>query len=222
MGLIAWSFADHCKKVIIWTTSFIADLLNEFSAQARRRLLGAEGRTPWRIYVGKLLANPEQFGEIKPGEVILVMSYLWTCICCARSRSGTCLFSLTPDMLPEWVGSWLPSFHIRSLFPNGSPTLWHSGMVTDFFLLVTPVIQLEASPWWDSGANACKQMNWVWAPPGLPKCIAHLCFLACPKPATFLTPSFRTPHPDFPSFFSCWGGFTLGEWMTFSFSKSYP
>lgn len=166
MGLIAWSFADHCKKVIIWTTRFIADLLSEFSTEARK-LLGAEGRTPYRTYVGKLLANPEWFGETKPGEVMLVMTYLWTCICCAKSRSGMCLFSLTPDMLPKWVGSSLPSFHIPSLFPNGSPTLWHSDVVMDFFLLVTPVIQLEAPPWWDSHTNACKQMNWVWASPGV-------------------------------------------------------
>lgn len=40
-----------------------------------------------------------------------------------RSRSGMCLFSLTADMLPEWVGSLLPGFHTPSLFPNGSPTL---------------------------------------------------------------------------------------------------
>ena len=147
MGLVVWSFADHCKKVIIWTTRLIADLLNEFSAEARRKLLRAEGRTPCRTYVGKLLANPEQFGETKPGEVILVASYLWMCICCARSMSGMCLFSVTPDMLPEWVGSSLPGFHIPSLFPNGSPTLWHSDMVTDFFLLITPIIKLEAPPY---------------------------------------------------------------------------
>lgn len=56
-------------------------------------MLGTEGRTV-QDFSRKDVANPEQFGE-----AVLVVSY--SCICCAKSESEMCLFSLTPDMLPE-------------------------------------------------------------------------------------------------------------------------
>lgn len=55
-------------------------------------------------------------------------------------------------------GSSLPGFHIPSLFPNGSPALWYSDMVMDFFLLIMLIIQLEAPPRWDSHTNTCNQV----------------------------------------------------------------
>lgn len=91
-------------------------------------------------------ANPEQSGE-----AVLVVSY--SCICCATSESGVCLFSLTPDMLPGWMDGKLTSW-----FPYTLPVckgILHpviQGHVTCFFLLTTPVMQLEAS-------RPCKQMN---------------------------------------------------------------
>lgn len=47
------------KKVLMWATRFVAGLLKELSAEARTKLPRAQGRTLWRTYVGKLLANPE-------------------------------------------------------------------------------------------------------------------------------------------------------------------
>lgn len=157
-----------------------------------------------------MLANPEQFGETKPGEATLVVSYLWTRICCARSESGMCLFSLTPDMLPEWMGSSLPGFHIPSLFPNGSSTLWYRDMVAVFFLLTMPLMQLEAPP-------HSKQMHW--APPGLPKCSAQLWgFFVCPKSTTSLIQFGGILHPDFSSLPPYWDDFTPGDRIAFWFS----
>lgn len=143
MGLIAWSFADHCKKAIIWTTTFIADLLNQFSAEARK-LLEAEGRTPCRTSVAKLLANPERFGETKPGEVILVASYLLDMhLLCQKwdefvqpdsrraARMGGKLTSRFPYTLPvskriphpvtQWHGNRFLSAHHTRLIIGGSP-----------------------------------------------------------------------------------------------------
>lgn len=203
MRLIAWSYADHCKKVIIWTTRFYSRSSKGVLGRSKKE--GAQNRrqdcaelrwercqqTPSSLERQRL--ERQFWWWVIHGHASVMPEVTVGCVCSAWLQ--TCC-------LNGWMGSSLPGFHTPSLFPNGSSTLWHRDMATGFFLLTTPVMQLEAPP-------HCKQMNW--APPGLPKCTAQLCLLVCPKPATSLIQFFGTLHPDFPSLSSHWDDFTPGD-----------
>lgn len=206
-----WSFADLCKKVITWTTRCYSGSSKGVLAEARRKVHGTEGRTV-QDFSRKGVSKPRAVwrdidwrgsfgGELFVDMHLLCQKWEWD------------MFVQPDSRLCEWMEISLPGFHIPSLFPNGSSTLWYRAMVTGSFLLTTPVMQLEAPP-------HCKQMDW--APPVLPKCTAQLCFPVCPKPTTSLIQLFGTLHPDIPPLLSYWDDFIPCDRIAFWFSKLCP
>lgn len=184
-----WSFGDCCKKIIIWTTRFYSRTSKGILVRSKK-----EGAWNRRQDCAELQQERCQQAQSSLERQRLERQFWWWVIR-ASVVPQVCLFSLTPDMLPEWMESSLPGFHIPSLFAKGSSTLWHRAVVMCFFLLTTPLMELGAPP-------CCKQMNW--APPVLPKCTAQLYFPVCSKPTSSLIQFFGTLHLPFFAFILGW------------------